>query len=206
MMSMNRRLMAVLASGAAVAIAAGTFVAVGGAGSPSPSPAAAPAEGKTYTIDPVHSSVVFKVKHMNATNFYGVFDESSGTFTLGETLSANITVKADSVETRNPKRNTHVKSPDFLSVKEFPEITFTASDLKKAGDSYKGTGELTLHGVKKPIEVEIKVTGTGPGMGGKELAGIESTFTIKRSDFGMKSMIGPLSDEITLMVAFEGGK
>ncbi len=203
---MNTRLLALSAAAATVALAGGTFLAVGGA-SPAPaSPAPAPAEAKAYTIDPVHSSVVFKVKHMNASNFYGVFKDSSGTFSLGDTASVNVTVKADSVDTRNSKRDDHVKSPDFLSVKEFGEITFTASSLKKTGDSYKGSGELMLHGVKKTFDVEIKVTGSGPGMGGKgEVAGIESTFTIKRTDYGIKTMVGPLGDEITLMVAFEGG-
>jgi polyisoprenoid-binding protein YceI len=204
---MNRTGLLALVSAAgiaAIAVSFGTIIGNGGravAASP-----AAPAEGKTYTVDAVHSSIVFKIKHMNASNFYGVFKDSSGSFTLGDTASVNVTVKADSVDTRNSKRDDHVKSPDFLSVKEFAEITFTAKDLKKTGDSFKGSGELTLHGVKKSIEVEIKQTGGGPGMGGKgEIAGIESTFTVKRSDFGMKGMVGPLGDEVTLMVAFEGG-
>jgi polyisoprenoid-binding protein YceI len=193
-------------SGIAVAslAIAGTLMAVGAAKPAAAAPA--PAEAKTFTIDPVHSNVIFKIKHMNASNFYGRFNETSGSFTLGDTASINVTVKADSVDSNNTKRNDHIKSPDFLSAKEFPDITFSAKDLAKSGDNFKGSGELNFHGVKKTIEVTLTKTGGGPGMGGKgEVAGVESTITIKRTDFGVKGMVGPVGDDVTLIVALEGG-
>lgn len=206
---MNRTRFLALSSVAAVlAISGAAVLTLGGAGTPAPAAAAAPAPGesKTFAIDPVHSSIVFKIKHMNASHFYGVFKDSSGSFTLGDTASINVTVKADSVDTRNSKRDDHVKSPDFLSAKEFPEITFSATGLTKSGDAYTGKGDLKFHGVTKSIEITLTKTGGGPGMGGKgEVAGVESTITIKRSDFGVKGMIGPVGDDVTLTVALEGG-
>lgn len=189
----------------ALALVAG--VALNSGASPVVAAAAESAEGKTFQVDPVHASVVFKIKHLNASNFYGTLNDISGSFTLGDTLSTAVVVKADSVESRNPKRNDHIKSPDFFSAKEFPEMKFVAKDLKSSGaDAWKGSGDLTFRGVTKSIEVEIKKTGGGPGMGGKgEVAGIETTFTFKRSDFGSKGLIGPLSDEVTVTVALEGG-
>lgn len=164
------------------------------------------AEGKTYALDPVHSNVLFKIKHMNVSNFYGRFNKVTGSFSTGEAASVDVTVDASSVDTNNSKRDDHVKSPDFFSVKEFGEMTFKSTGLKKSGDSWKGTGDLTFHGVKKSVDVELKLVGAGPGMGGKgEVAGVETSFTIKRSDYGVKGMVGMLGDEVTIWVSLEGG-
>ena len=191
---------------AAALLAAGIGMGMGGRDAADPATAAAPAEAKTFSIDPVHSNVIFKIKHNNASNFYGRFDKVSGSFTVGDTASFDVKVDAASVDTNNSKRDDHVKSPDFLSVKEFPEISFSGKDFKKSGDSWKGSGELSLHGVKKTIEVEIKQIGMGAGMGGKgEVAGVEANITIKRTDYGVKGMVGPLGDDVTLWVSLEGG-
>ena len=190
---------------AAVLVVAGIGMGMGGRGAGA-SPNVAAGEAKTFTVDPVHSNVVFKVKHLNASNFYGRFDKVMGSFSVGETASFDVKVEAASVNTNNSKRDDHVKSPDFFSAKEFPEISFSGKDFKKSGDSWKGSGALTLHGVTKTVEVEVKQTGMGPGMGGKgEIAGVETSFTIKRTDYGVKGMVGPLGDEVTLWVALEGG-
>ena len=200
-MKISTRFVAVGSVAAASILVAGIGMGVGGL-----APPPAPAEGKTYTVDAVHTSVVFKIKHMNTSNFYGRFDQTSGSFTLGDTCSIDMTVKTDSVDTNNAKRDSDVKGPDLLGAKEFPDMTFVGKDLKKTGEgTWKGTGQLTFHGQTKPIEVEIKQTGGGKGMGGKEIAGIETMFTIKRSEYGAKAMVGPLSDEVTLWVASEGG-
>lgn len=168
-----------------------------------PAPASAPLADATFKVDPVHSSVVFKVKHMNVANFYGRFNEVSGAFTSGETASIDVTVKADSVDTNNKARDKHVMNEDFFDVKAHSTITFTAKGLTKAGDSWKGKGDLTFRGVTKPLEITLVQTGTGKGRGGGELVGLESTFTIKRSDFGNNKE--GLSDEVTLTVALECG-
>lgn len=191
----------------------GTGAAVAAFSLSSPSPAvaqpataAAPASSSaTFSVDAVHSSVIFKIKHMGVSNFYGTFKDTSGTFSLGDSASVDVTVKADSVDSRNSKRDDHIKSPDFFNAKEFPNITFKASGIKKGADgAYAGKGDLTFRGVTKPVTLTITPTGTGKGQGGKEIAGFETRFTIKRSDFGNSSMVGPLSDEVDLIVALEG--
>jgi polyisoprenoid-binding protein YceI len=172
-------------------------------GKSEPAPVAATGE---FKVDPVHSSVVFKIKHMGTANFYGRFNDVSGTFGMGpDGLKADVTVKADSVDTNNTKRDEHVKSNDFFSAKEFPTITFKADKLAKSADgNYSGTGKLTFRGVTKDVNVTIEHTGSGKGREGKAMAGIEARLTIKRSDFGNDKMVGPLSDEVMLVVALEG--
>ena len=207
MTRINRAASAVLVAGAAVFVIA--LGAIGGArGAAAETPGAAETGGKSFAVDPVHATVLFRVKHLNASHFYGRFNAVAGTFTLGDTASFDVAVKADSVDTNNEKRNGHLKSPDFFAAKEFPEIKCVGTDLKKSGENaWKGSANLTFHGVVKPVEIVVTQTGTGDGkgIGGQhEVAGIETTFTIKRSDFGASNYLAQVSDEVTLIVALEG--
>ncbi len=166
--------------------------------------APAPARAASYTVDPVHSSVIFKAKHNNVANFYGRFDEASGTFALEEGGSLDISIKADSVHSGNSKRDDHLKSPDFFSAKEFAAMTFKSKSVKaKSGDAFEVMGDLTFRGVTKPLTVMVKGTGMGEARG-KKLAGLETTFVIKRSDFGSTYGAGALSDEVEVTVSLEG--
>lgn len=166
-------------------------------------PAAVLAEG-SYSVDSGHSSVIFKAKHNNVANFYGRFDEVSGSFALEESGSFDLSIKADSVHSGNSKRDDHLKSPDFFSAKEFPMMTFKSKSVKaKGSDSFEVVGDLTFRGVTKPLTVTVKNTGTGEARG-KKLAGMETTFTIKRSEFGSTYGIPGISDEVELIVSLEG--
>src|SRR3954447_1909898 len=106
--------------------------------------------GEAYTADPVHSTLVFRVKHMNATDFWGRFNTINGSFTLDDANPAGcqfeFKVKADSVDTGNGARDKHLKGPDFFNVVQFPEISFKSQSVKQAGTGYEVTGDLTLHG------------------------------------------------------------
>jgi polyisoprenoid-binding protein YceI len=206
-MSTTRHPVRALAVVGAGALFAGALAASHLSGAPAtaaPAPAPAPEGGPAFTVDPVHTNVIFRIKHLGTSDFYGRFNKTTGTFTLGDTLSADITVDAASVDTNNAKRDDHVRGPDFLNAAEFGKITFSAKGLAKSGNGYKGKGELTLHGVTKPVEVEIAAA-TGKGMQGGEIAGLTTTFTIKRSDFGVKGLVGPVGDDVTLMIGVEGG-
>jgi polyisoprenoid-binding protein YceI len=165
--------------------------------------------GETFQVDTVHSSVVFKVKHMNASNAWGRFNDISGTFSLDpaspETGKLDFKVKAASVDTANPKRDQHLKGPDFLNAVQFPTLSFISKKIVPAGDAYDVTGELTAHGVTKPLTIKVTPTGQGSGPGGGKIAGIETSFTIKRSDFGMTKMVGPVGDDVWVNVSVEGG-
>lgn len=165
----------------------------------------------TYQIDPVHSSILFKIRHLNVADFYGRFNDASGTVTFDkenpEKSSIALEVKVESLDTHNDKRNQHLKSPDFFNAKQFPVISFKSTKVEKGGaDTYKVTGDFTLHGVTKPVTVEFKKVGEGKGMQGEYRAGGGTEFTLKRSDYGMNFMAGALGDEVTVILSLEGVK
>jgi polyisoprenoid-binding protein YceI len=197
---------------AAMFLAAG--LATAAALSPAPRSAAQPAAAETpgaFQIDGVHSSVVFRIKHNNVSYFYGLFSDISGTFVLDPENPGNsaidATVNADSVTSANEKRDGHLKSADFFNVAEFPTVTFKSNSVRKTGENtFEATGDLTLHGVTKPLTVTIEKVGEAQGRRGGTLAGFETKFTVKRSDFGMTYGIdgNALSDEVNMIVSVEG--
>jgi len=167
------------------------------------------ASAETYKVDPVHSSVVFKVNHMGVSNVWGRFNGPTGTFVTDDGKeSFEAAVKTDGIDTGNAKRDQHLKSADFFNAKQFPDITFKSTGVKKAGENqYEVTGDLTLHGVTKPITVTLTKVGEkdlGAQMG--QRAGFDGSFTVKRSDYDMKTMVGPVGDEVTMYVSLEAQK
>ncbi|HTF89097.1 MAG TPA: YceI family protein [Planctomycetota bacterium] len=169
-----------------------------------PLPSLAPA---TWEVDAVHSAVVFKVLHVGVSNFYGRFNKLTGTVVMNDEKPAEskveLTIPTDSVDTNNDDRNKHLMSPDFFNAKEFPEIKFVSKSAKKDGDKkWKVDGDLTLHGVTKPLSVVVDMVGTADTIMGKR-AGFDVTFKVKRSDFGMKEALDTLGDEITVMAGIE---
>jgi polyisoprenoid-binding protein YceI len=188
------------------AVVAGMALITGLAG-----PAARAAD--TYTADPVHSSVVFRIKHMNTSYSWGRFNTLAGKFTIDHAdpsqCQLDFVVDTESVDTANAKRDEHLKSPDFFNAKQFPKITFKSTSIKVPAsddDPYEVTGNLTLHGVTKPVVAKVKATGFSKGMDGKPIAGIEGNFTLKRSDFGMTNMVGPVGDDVWVNVSIEGAQ
>ncbi len=179
---------------------------------PAPPPAAknslADAAG-TYELDPGHSVALFRVKHFGVSYVHGRFNKVTGTMVLDPDLgktSVNIEVTADSVFTALKKRDDHLRSPDFLNSKQFPKITFTSESVRAAGEKkYEVSGELDLHGVKKPVKATFEHVGAAahPMDPNAFLTGFEGTFTVKRSDFGMNYMQGGLGDEVVITVAVE---
>jgi polyisoprenoid-binding protein YceI len=188
----------------APALCAG-FLSVGPAGRP------AHAAPEAYQVDPVHSAILFRTKHLNVSHVYGRFDQFSGTITIDEAnpaaSSVRIEVDAKSLNTGNPKRDDHLRSPDFFGVVQFPKITFASTAVKKDGDVYEVTGDLALHGVTKSVTVKMQQLGKGPGMKpGTTLVGFEGVLEIKRSDYGMNFMLNGVSDDVRLTLAFEAGR
>ncbi len=163
-------------------------------------------ESTAWQGDTVHSFVLFKVKHLGASWAYGRFNAFTVAVGANEDGSAvssvEFVVKAQSVDTGNAGRDKHLMSPDFLNAKQFEEITFKSTAVK--GEEV--TGDLTLHGVTKSVTAQLVKVGAGKGMKGEELVGYETTFTVKRGDFGMTNLVGPVSDDVTLTVATELSK
>jgi polyisoprenoid-binding protein YceI len=185
-----------------IAILATAAVLIGGL-------AAVATAAETYNVDPVHSAVIFRIKHGNVSYSYGRFNGPQGTFVFDDHEPANcsfdIKVRTKDVDTNNVERDKHLRSDVFFDVKQFPYITFKSTQVAKAGeDTYNVAGDMTFHGVTKPITVEVQRTGAGPDPWGAYRSGFETVFTIKRSDFGMDAMLDSLGDEVRLIVSIEG--
>lgn len=175
-------------------------------------PLAAPAA--TYEIDPAHTSVQFSVRHMMISNVRGEFTKLSGKVVGEESKPAAATVEATidttSIDTRNEKRDEHLRSPDFLDTAKFPTMTFKSTKVEKAGDAWKLTGDLTLHGVTKPVVLDVtNVTPPMKDPWGNNRIGAQAVTKINRQDFGIvfnKSLDGGgvlVGDEIAITIDVE---
>jgi polyisoprenoid-binding protein YceI len=165
--------------------------------------------GDTYKADPVHSSVVFRVKHANASYVWGRFNEPAGTFVLDEAdptkSSFTVELQAAKIDTGVAQRDGHLKSPDFFNARQNPKITFKSTSVKKLEDNkLEVAGDLTLNGQTKPITVVVELVGKGEFMG-KPRAGVEATLNVKMSDFAMKGNPA-VGDEVKIIAALEGVK
>ena len=164
---------------------------------------------ETFNIDSVHSTAIFRVQHLGAGNFYGRFNELEGTidWDAEDGPSFDVSIKIESVDSGNEALDKHLKNADFFDAKQFPTMTFKSTGAKKMGDNWKVTGEMTMHGVTKPVEVDMEFVGRAD-VGRGDRVGFETTFTIKRSDFGMNWGVenGALGDATKIIVSLEGIK
>jgi polyisoprenoid-binding protein YceI len=163
----------------------------------------------TYKLDPVHSSIVFSVKHLQVSHVFGRFNDPSGTFEFDPAnptaAKFDIQVQAASVDTGNERRDNHLRNPDFFEVDAHPVIRFVSTSITPKGeDEFEVTGDLSLHGVTRPLTITLRHTGTGPDQRGGQRSGFHTEFTINRSDFSMNFMIPAVSDEVRLIVALQG--
>lgn len=163
----------------------------------------------SYKVDPAHTYILFKVKHLDVGYSYGRFNQPSGQFAFDDNdptkSSIMMEVEAKNVDTDVDKRDNHLRSPDFFDVEKHPRITFKSTAVKKMNDgNYEVTGDLTLLGVTRPVTVQAMDTGSGKDPWGNYRRGFESTFTIKRSVFGMEFMMGGVSDDVEITVSVEG--
>jgi polyisoprenoid-binding protein YceI len=150
----------------------------------------------TWTIDPAHSKVGFAVKHMGVSTVRGEFREFEGTLEIGDTLAdsrAYGTVKAQSIDTGVADRDAHLRSADFFSAEEHPELRFESKRIEQADeDTLRIVGDLTMNGVTREVELTAEVTGVGKGMNDEDVLGLEVRGQVSRKDFQMKfnAMLG----------------
>ena len=165
-------------------------------------------KGQVYQIDNAHTSVVFAINHFGLSYIYGRFNQCRGSFRLnnGELTADGLefVIDAASIDTNNKERDAHLRGPDFFDTQQFPSIKFTAKNLKKVGNQFQISGELEMHGVKRPITLPVQLVGTGPGPFGKQRAGCYAKFMLKRSEFGMDNMLQSLGDTVSITFCFEG--
>jgi len=144
-----------------------------------------------YDIDPAHTSAHFKVRHLMISNVKGEFTRISGSVVFDPSnpgaSKIEVTIEAASINTREPQRDEHLKSADFLDVAKYPSITLKSRDIVPAGkDAYEVTGDLTIHGVTQ--EVALMVDGVTPEAKdpwGNFRRGANASVTIQRKDFGL---------------------
>jgi polyisoprenoid-binding protein YceI len=149
------------------------------------------AQASTWEIDPAHTSIGFRVKHMMVSTVRGSFEKVTGTLELDDKditkSSVEVTVDVGSITTHEPKRDGHLKSPDFFDVAKYPAATFRSTKVQKAGkNKLKVYGDLTLRGVTKPLVLDVE--GPTPAYKtpyGGTVRGVQATTKIDRKDFGI---------------------
>ena len=161
----------------------------------------------TYAVDPGHTQVGWRVSHMGFSNYAGGFSDVSGTLELQpkNPASAKLSVKIPvaSVTTTSAKLTDELKGDQWLDAAKFPDITFVSTKVAPAGkDHAKVTGDLTLHGVTKPVTLDVTLVGAGVNpLSKKYTVGFEATGTLKRSEFGVKTYVPLIGDELHLTIA-----
>jgi polyisoprenoid-binding protein YceI len=147
----------------------------------------------TWTIDPAHSEVEFAVKHMMITTVKGWFEDVKGTITIDESNPQNsnvdVTIDANSVNTRAKDRDAHLRSADFFEVDQYPTLTFRSTAIEGAtdqeGESFKVNGDLTIRGVTKQVVLDAQFEGKGHALG-SERASFTAKTKVDRREFGLK--------------------
>jgi polyisoprenoid-binding protein YceI len=164
----------------------------------------------TWQIDPVHSTVGFQVKHLGIANVRGEFEDFNGQLVVDENGAGTVTgtVKVASVDTRNEGRDEHLRSADFFEAETYPEIKFNSTSVSGLDNGeFTVTGDLTIHGVTRPVTLKGEVEGhEESGMEGEERVGLSASGKISRKDFDIKfdAALGSgnkvVSDEVKLLL------
>ena len=167
-------------------------------------------DAMTFALDTVHSAIHFELTHLGVSHAWGRFNEMAGEFTFDSEdptkSKVSIQVMADSVDTNNEKRDQHLRSADFFSAKQFPEIAFESKAVRSTGDkTMTMTGDLTFLGVTKEVEADVVMVGMQETSQGFK-AGFNATMTIDRSEFGNDTYLESLGKDVTLRIALEGAR
>lgn len=141
-----------------------------------------------WNLDMSHSEIGFTVRHAGISKVRGRFKEANAEVRVGSSLaesSLRAVVKTASFDSGDANRDTHVKSADFFDVEKYPEMTFKATKVEGDGEDYTVTGDLTIHGVTKPVELEVEFTGVAVDPFGATRAGFTAETEISRKEFGL---------------------
>jgi polyisoprenoid-binding protein YceI len=175
------------------------------------SPAYATEERYAIDTEGAHAFVQFRIKHLGYSWLYGRFDDFGGSFTYDEdnpnASQVDVVIKTGSLDSNHAERDKHLRGKDFLNVGKHPEAHFKGTSYEKTGtDKATLTGDLTLHGVTRPVTIDVRKIGHGPDPWGGYRRGFEGTTTIKLADFGIDkdTKLGPASGEAELTLSIEG--
>jgi polyisoprenoid-binding protein YceI len=168
------------------------------------------AQTSTWTSDPAHSEVDFRISHITISNVHGRFGKVAATIAYNEAdvtkSTVTATIDVGTVDTGESSRDNDLKSSSFFDVDKFPTATFVSTKVAKSGDKLTITGNFTLHGITKPVVLEAEgPTGPVPGMDHKPHAGFSATTTISRSAFGIgtKYPAAMLGEDVKLDIELE---
>lgn len=168
-------------------------------------------ETGVWTIDPVHSSIEFWVRHLVVSKVRGLFPTVGGTITVGANGTGSVEAEIDvaSINTGNAQRDEHLKSPQFFDAGAYPKASFISTALRPEGERYVLDGQFTLKGVTKPISLDLDFYGVSEGMGGGPVAGFEASVVLSRKDFGididmpMQSGGAVIGDKVSVTINVE---
>lgn len=156
---------------------------------PAKAPATTPSNLTEWTIDPAHTHIGFTVPHMVVSEVEGKFKQWKGTALLDEKAleksQVSFTIETASIDTADTKRDEHLRSPDFFDTAKYPQITFKSTKITKAGSGYNLQGDLTIHGVTKPVTLTATVSDSVTSPWGNLVRAVKITGKIKRADFGL---------------------
>lgn len=161
-----------------------------------------------YAVDPVHSSIVFRIKHLDTAYVYGRFNEMEGTVRLDpdnlEQSRIEIEVPAESIDTNNERRDNHLRSDDFFDVEQHDTLRFVSTSIEqRSADTFRVTGDMTIRGKTKEIAVDVKHTGSSDTPQFGKRSGWHTEFTIDRMDFGVDFMPDGLGHDVKTFVSIE---
>lgn len=165
---------------------------------------------EAFAINKPHTIVAFSVDRLGLTKMFGSFNKVDGEFSVDRdnpgASRATLTIETTSVYTGHEGRDKHLRSPDFFNVQEFPTMKFESTKVEKTGEkTAKVTGNLTLLGVTKPVTLDVTLNAIKEDARTKKnLAGFSARGMLKRTDFGMKYLAGPIGDDVTLIVEVLG--
>ncbi len=166
----------------------------------------------TYTFDPNHSYVLWHISHFGFSNPSGKWFVADGKLVLDETKpqnsKVNVSIPVASIDTGIPELDKHLKAPLFFDVDKYPTATFVSDKINVTSkDSAKVYGILTLHGVSKPVTLNVKLNKKGINpINNKETLGFTASATLKRSDFGMSTLLPGLGDDVKIEIEAEANK
>ncbi|WP_018236919.1 YceI family protein [Ensifer sp. BR816] len=169
-----------------------------------------PAQARTYDIDIVHSNIVFFIDHLGFSRVVGVARDFGGSFEFDpakpEASALDVTVKVESISTNNKQRDSDIQGADWFNAGEFPDITFAGKEYKRTGEKTgKIVGDLTIAGITQSATLDVTFNKEGENPWDKShVVGFSAETTVKRSDFGLKTALGMIGDDVKLFIEIEG--
>ena len=171
-------------------------------------PAATSQGQDVFQIDNSHSSIIFSISHFNIGYIYGRFNRCSGVATMNRNdpgrCEFEFEIESKSIDTNDVGRDSHLKGEEFFNVEKFPSIEFKSTKVEKLKGVYQVTGIMKIREREKQVTIPLQLLGVGKGPLGNVRMGMIGKFSIKRSEFGMDSMLDHIGDDVAITFSFEG--